>query len=102
MAETFFCLIYSDWKKKKKTIKQDAPGSVEGHLGPQSEQSGLVEGAPTQGRGWNEMILSNPNHSRILQFSIKNEHFIHWNGPAVYWHFGFGAVRITPSSFTKT
>lgn len=64
MAETFFCLIYSHWKKKSQKPKKlfilfilyiiciyllfygcPIPASVEGHLGPDSEQLGLAEGA---------------------------------------------------------
>ena len=48
------------------------PGSVQGQVGWSSEQPGLVEDVPAQGKeGWNRMIFkvpSNPNHSMILWF----------------------------------
>ena len=45
-----------------------APGSLEVSKAS-LEESGIVEGVPAHGRGWNEMIFkvpSNPNGSGIL------------------------------------
>ena len=45
------------------------PGSVQGQVGWDFGQPGLVEGVPAHGRGWNWMgfkVPSNPNQSGIL------------------------------------
>lgn len=70
LGKNFFFFFYHEGVKTRSKIAQKGlagnipiPGNVQG----QGEQTGLVQGDPARGRGWEraEFKFPNPNHARI-------------------------------------
>ena len=79
------------------------PGNIQGQVGRDSEQPGLVEGIPALLQGgwarWSLKVPSNPKHSVILQFydSVFTSDAVVFNGKRNVFYF----KACTEQEFTK-